>query len=453
MTIFTIFRENRSVMKRRDFIQRSAALAAGSSVISMMPGAFAASPSIPGANDRILVGAIGVNGMGMSDLRSFLKNEGVECIAMCDVDRNVLEKRASETEELQGKAPKLYGDYRKLLENKDLDMVIIGTPDHWHCLPMVEACQAGKDVYVEKPIANSIEECDIMIRAQSRYSRVVQVGQWQRSDPHWQDAVDFVHSGKLGRIRTVKSWVYLDWKSRIPVLPDEPVPEGVDYDFWLGPAPERPFNENRFHFNFRWYWDYAGGLMTDWGVHLLDYALYGMNRYVPNSVMSSGGKYAFPDDARQTPDTQFAIYEFDDFGLIWESTLGIGQGNYGRAHGVAFIGENGTLVVDRQGWEVIPEKSQGQPKMDAVPLTPRTGVSGLDRHVQNFLECMKTRETPAASMEIGGHIARFAQLGNIAYRTGRKIYWDGEKGEIIGDEEARRLTRATYRSPWKLPVV
>jgi len=451
--IFPNFRENRPVMKRRDFIQKSSAFAAGSSIISFMPGAFAASSSIPGANDRILVGAIGVNGMGMSDLRSFLKNEGVKCIALCDVDRNVLEKRASETEKLQGEAPKLCGDYRKLLENKDLDAVIIGTPDHWHCLPMVEACQAGKDVYLEKPIANSIEECDIMIRTQARYSRVVQVGQWQRSDPHWQDAVNFVHSGRLGRIRTVKAWVYLDWKSRVPVLPDEPVPEGVNYDLWLGPAPLRPFNRNRFHFNFRWYWDYAGGLMTDWGVHLLDYALYGMNQYVPNSVMSSGGKYAFPDDARQTPDTQFAIYEFDNFGLIWESTLGIGRGNYGRAHGVAFIGENGTLVVDRKGWEVIPEMSQGQPKMEVVPLTPRSGESGLDRHVVNFLQCMKTSKTPNAAMEIGGHIARFAQLGNIAYRTGRKIYWDGERGKIKGDEEARQLARATYRTPWKLPVI
>jgi predicted dehydrogenase len=408
---------------------------------------------ILGANNRINIGAIGVKGMGMADLTAFLKMEGVECIALCDVDRNVLEERAAETTKLQGKAPILYGDYRKMLELKELDAVIIGTPDHWHCLPMVEACQAGKDVYVEKPIANSIQEIDLMIAAQKRYKSVVQVGQWQRSDPHWQSAVDFVHGGTLGRIRTVKSWVYLDWKGSIPVLPDEPVPDGVDYDFWLGPAPKRPFNMNRFHFNFRWFWDYAGGLMTDWGVHLLDYALYGINQYVPRSVMSSGGKYAFPDDARETPDTQFAIYEFDGFGLIWESTLGIGQGNYGLGHGVAYIGENGTLVVNREGWKVIPELSQGQPRMEAVPWIEKGGASGLDRHVENFLECVKTRGKPNAGIEIGGHIARFAQLGNIAYRTGRKIYWDGEKGVIKGDEEAQQLTRARYRSPWKLPEV
>ena len=438
-------------MKRRDFIHKSAAVAAGTGIISTLPGTARAASRILGANEKIKVGAIGVKGMGWSDLVSFLKNEDVECVAICDVDRHVLESRAAQVEKIQGKQATLYGDYRKLLEHEDLDAVIIGTPDHWHTLPMIEACQAGLDVYVEKPIANSIEEIDLMIAAQKKYGSVVQVGQWQRSDPHWKNAIDFVHSGKLGKIRTVKSWVYLDWKHELPVQPDAPEPKGVDYDFWLGPAPKRPFNINRFHFNFRWYWDYAGGLMTDWGVHLLDYALYGMNQYVPKSVMSSGGKYAFPEDARETPDTQYAIYEFDNIGLIWESTLGIGKGNYGRAHGVAFVGHNGTLVVDRGGWEVIAETPEGKARMESLPLIKKGGESGLDLHVKNFLECMKTRETPNASIEIGGHIARVAQLGNIALRTGNKIFWDGEKGEIVGDAKAAQLTRASYRSPWQLP--
>jgi len=426
---------------------------AGTALASGLPVTAFASSRIPGANDRIRIGAIGIKGMGMADLKSFLKNEGVECAALCDVDRNVLEERAAETEEIQGSKPVLYEDYRKLLEHKGLDAVIIGTPDHWHCLPMVEACQAGLDVYVEKPIANSIQEIDLMIEVQKRYGNVVQVGQWQRSDPHWQQAVDFVHSGKLGKIRTVKAWVYLDWKGKLPVEPDGPAPRGVNYDLWLGPAPKRPFNPNRFHFNFRWYWDYAGGLMTDWGVHLLDYALYGMNQYVPNSVMSSGGKYAWPDDARETPDTQYAIYEFDDIGLIWESTLGIGQGNYGLAHGVAFIADQGTLVVNRQGWKVISEQAQGKLKMEEIPWIAKKGPGGLDLHVQDFLARMKDRKKPNAHIEIGGHIARFAQLGNIAFRTGRKIYWDGDKGEIAGDAEAKELTRANYRAPWELPKI
>jgi predicted dehydrogenase len=195
--------------------------------------------------------------------------------------------------------------------------------------------------------------------------------------------------------------------------------------------------------------------MTDWGVHLLDYALYGMNRYVPNSVMSSGGKYAYPGDARETPDTQYSIYEFDDFGLSWESAIGIGKGNYGRGHGVAFIGNNGTLVVDRGGWEVIPEKKEGALLMEAVPFTARdesTG-SGLDHHVRNFLECIKTREKPRADIEIGAHIARFAHLGNIAYRTGRKVYWDPQKQQFLNDAKANEFVKAEYRSPWKVPKI
>jgi len=393
--------------------------------------------------------------MGMADLRSFLTNDGVECVALADIDRNVLEKRAGEISEQFDDKPGLYGDYRKLLDRKDIDVVIIGTPDHWHCLPMVEACQSGRDVYVEKPIANSIEECNLMLKAARKYERVVQVGQWMRSDQHWQNAVDFVHSGALGDIRTVKVWAYLNWVNSLPVLPDEQVPEGVDYNLWLGPAPKRPFNRNRFHFNFRWFWDYAGGLMTDWGVHLLDYALYGMNQYVPNSVMSSGGKFAYPTDAMETPDTQYTIYEFDDFGLVWESAIGIGIGPYGREHGVAFLGENGTLVVDRGGWEVIPEIKNGKALMEAVPRIGKLEGTppGLDLHVRNFLECIETRKQPNADIEIGAHIARFAQLGNIALRTGRKVYWNPEQQQFINDDQANEFVKANYRVPWKIPAL
>ena len=170
---------------------------------------------------------------------------------------------------------KTYSDYRKLLEQKDIDAVIVGTPDHWHALIMIDACDAGKDVYVEKPVGNSIGECRAMVKAQEHYKRVVQCGQWQRSQKHFKDAVDFVHSGKLGNIRTVKVWCYQDWMKPTQCKPDSAPPAGVDYNSWLGPAPMRPFNENRFHFNFRWFWDYAGGLMTDWGVHLIGLCIAG----------------------------------------------------------------------------------------------------------------------------------------------------------------------------------
>src|SRR5512133_914047 len=407
---------------RRDFIRNAYLLAAS----GMIPAGAYSLGRKPGANDTIRVGLIGVNGMGFSDLTSFLKNPEIDCIAMCDIDKILLEKRVADLKEqgIRTNFPKRYTDYRKMLENKDIDVVIIGTPDHWHCLQFTDALAAGKHVYVEKPVGNSIAEINIMQKAAGRYGKMVQVGQWQRSQPHFVDAINFLKSGKLGRIRTCKAWSYVDWKGPVPKVADSPVPDGVDYDMWLGPAPKRPFNKNRFHFTWRWYWEYAGGLMTDWGVHLIDYILYGMGKSVPASVMASGGKYAYPDDDMVTPDTMTAVYDFRDFTMIWEHTIGIGLGNWKRPHGMSYIGENGTLVLDRNGWEVFPEKE----KIEAVPVQKNVGV-GLDLHVKNFLDCLKnnTPQKLNASLDIGRNVALVAQMGNIAYRTGEKVNWNPEK--------------------------
>ncbi|MFW5877915.1 MAG: Gfo/Idh/MocA family protein [bacterium] len=430
---------------RRTFIKNSAVAAAG---IGTFPGIL--KNYSPSASDKLMVGVIGVNGMGFSNLKAFLEFPEVECAALCDVDSNVLEKRAKETEEITGKKPALYKDFRKLLEQKDIDAVIIGTPDHWHAIQMIQACEAGKDVYCEKPLGNSIGECNKMVEAVRKYNKIVQVGQWQRSDPHWQDSVSYLRKGELGRIRNVKVWSNVGWKGSVPVVPNSTVPEGVDYDMWLGPAPKRPFNKNRFHFTFRWFWDYAGGLMTDWGVHLLDYALYGMDRYVPNSVMSSGGKYAFPDDAMETPDTMTAVYDFGDFGILWEHTVGIYGANYGkRGHGLAFVGEHGTLVVDRGGWEVIPE-SKGfghKESLEAVKFE-KSGPGGLHYHVANFIDCIKTRKKPNCDVETGAYIAKFAHLGNISYRLKDKVFWDEANQKFIDNKEADKMIFPEYRKPW-----
>ena len=433
---------------RRDFLRQSALLGAG---LTISPFFISAGRSGVSANDKIGVGLIGCNGQGFENLKAYLRVPEVECVALSDIDAGVLEKRAADTAKITGRKVKhLYKDWRALIDNKDIDIVIVGTPDHWHCLQMVAACEAGKDVYCEKPLGNSIEECNIMVRAAKRYDRVVQVGQWQRSDPHWQDAMAFVHSGKLGKIRTVRVFSYQGWCPSIPVRPDEPVPAGVDYDMWLGPAPKRPFNRNRFHFTFRWFWDYAGGLMTDWGVHLLDYALYGMNVTAPESVMASGGKFGYPDDACETPDLLQTIYTFKDFTVMWDHAIGIDDA-YGRNHGSGFVGENGTLVVDRGGWEVIPERVNGQARMEAVPLRKAYGEGGLNLHVKNHLECVKSRNRACnASVEIGAHIAKFSQLGNIAYRTGKKLAWDGKS---FHDAEADAYLCKEYRAPWRLPDV
>jgi predicted dehydrogenase len=433
---------------RRDFLKTSGTASAGIGLASSVSATMAScAPS-----DKIKVGLVGCNGMGFSDLSAFLANPQVECIALCDVDESVLNKRAADVEKIRGKKPaNLYKDWRKLIENKDIDVVIVGTPDHWHCLIMTAACEAGKDVYCEKPLGNSIEECNLMVKAAQKYKKVVQVGQWQRSDPHWLKAVDFIRSGKLGKIRLVRVFSYQGWCPSIPVLADEPIPAGVDYDMWLGPATNRPFNRNRFHFTFRWFWDYAGGLMTDWGVHLLDYALYGMDVTTPKSIMAMGGKYGYPTDACETPDSLQTIYEFDGFNIMWDHAIGINDGAYGRNHGLGFVGENGTLVVDRSGWEVIPEIVNREKRMEAVPLQKGTD-EGLKNHVHNFLECIKSRNPNTnASVEIGAHIAKFSHLGNIAYRSGKKLVWDGTK--FINDEEANRYLIPSYRAPWKLPVI
>lgn len=441
--------------ERRKFLKNGLL---GTSATLLVPASLWAKPNtIKGANDRVRIGLIGCNGMGFSNLTSFMRNPQVEVAALCDVDTRVLDKREDELLQAGRKKPKRYGDYRKLLEQQDIDIVIIGTPDHWHCLQLIHALEAGKDVYCEKPIANSIHEADQMLMRVRNSDRIVQVGQWQRSQPHFQKAISYVHSGALGQIRLVKAWAYQGWMKPIPVLPDAPSPEEVDYKMWLGPAPEKPFNPNRFHFNFRWFWDYAGGLMTDWGVHLVDYALYGMRATEPKSVMAAGGKLAYPKDASETPDTLQAVYEFDNFTLLWEHATGIDGGNYGRNHGVAFIGNKGTLVLDRGGWEVIPEVEheswrtlEDRPIIEAVTLQPASG-RGLDLHTENFLQAVRARDASVlkAPIEVGYHAARVCHMGNIAFKMGDKLHWNGDL-QAFSDPEANSLARVKYHNGWGL---
>ena len=430
---------------RRDFIKTASVIAAGSVIpVDLLAEA---RKRKAGPNDKIGIGLIGVRSQGYSNLASFLKNPEVECVALCDIDKNLLDSRTADIVKLGFAAPRHYPDYRKMLDNKDIDLVIIGTPDHWHCLQFVHSLEAGKHIYVEKPIGNSIAEINIMWNATRKYGKMVQVGQWQRSQPHFVDAINYLKSGKLGRIRTCKAWSYVDWKGAVPKVPDEPVPAGVDYNTWLGPAPLRPFNMNRFHFTWRWYWEYGNGLMTDWGVHLIDYILYGMGKSIPSSVMAIGGKYAFPEDDMVTPDTMTAVYDFNDFTMIWEHTIGIGLGNWKRAHGMSYIGENGTLVLDRQGWEVIPEKQ----KIEAVPVQKNVG-NGLDLHTRNFLDCLQnnTPEKLNANIDIGRNVGLVAQMGNIAFRTGEKVSWN-DATQKFGTETANALITPVYHNGYKLP--
>ncbi|MBM38253.1 MAG: oxidoreductase [Woeseia sp.] len=409
------------------------------------------------ANETVNVGVIGCNGMGNNNVKSMLLNSNVRCIALCDIDDSVLAKRKLEISNDYGNSPVTYKDYRKLLDNHDVDAVIIATPDHWHCLQTLDSLSAGKHVYLEKPISNSITEAKWMLEAANYHKKVVQVGQWQRSGQHWIDAINYVHSGILGPIRTVKTWAYMDWLKSIPVRQDTSVPIGVDYNRWLGPAPKRAFNENRFHFTFRWFWDYAGGLMTDWGVHLLDIALWGMKAETPNRIISSGGKFAYPNSAMETPDTQQAIFEFDNFNMTWEHANGIGLGPFQRSHGVAFIGNNGTLVVDREKWEVLPETYEldGSLNSKVQPIKQKfakEGESGLNQHTSNFINAIRIDEKLSCDINKGSLAAINAHMGNVAFKTRQSLYWDKKLWSFGSNKQANKLMVPEYRMPWVHPV-
>jgi predicted dehydrogenase len=438
---------------RRKFLQQSSLLTAGGLLAaSYNNNVFAILKNKIAPSDQLNIGVIGIKGMGWSNTRAALQVPGINLVAICDVDQNVLADRQKEFAKLNIDAAKVtvYTDYRKLLEQKDIDAVIIGTPDHWHALQMIEACQAGKHVYVEKPVGNSIEECRAMVAAQQRYNKIVQAGQWQRSQQHFKDAVDFVHSGKLGNIRTVKVWCYQGWMRPQPVVADSAPPAGVDYKMWLGPAPIKPFNSSRFHFHFRWFWDYAGGLMTDWGVHLLDYALLGMKAPLPKTISGLGGKFAYPELAEETPDTLTTLYEFDNFNLVWDSAMGIDNGSYNRDHGIAYIGNNGTLILNRGGWEVIEER-QSKNKV-AIPLA-KASDNGLVKHWQNFAEAIKTNNAGIlnCSIQDGAHVATVAQMGNIAYRSNKRLEWNAATNRFTDEAINKAYLMKPYHNGYKLP--
>lgn len=436
---------------RRTFLRQSALAAAGSSLLSAVPMELLAAYRKPvAAADTINAALIGCRGMGWADLTSMLKMPQVRCAALCDVDQNVLGKRMGELEKI-GIQPDTYGDYRKLLERKDVDVVIIATPDHWHCLQMTDAVAAGKDVYVEKPAANSIAEAQLMAAAAKRSGRMVQVNQWQRSQQHFKDAIAYVQSGKLGKITMAKTWIYSAGAVALNPVPDEAVPAGVDYAMWLGPAPKRPFNKYRFHNDFRWFYDYAGGTMTDWGVHLIDIVLEAMKVDMPQSVVSAGGKQMFPGDARETPDTQLATYDYGSFLMTWEHGMGLGSAPFGLDHGIAFFGANGTMLLNRNGWEVKPAMVNKEPKIPAVAWQP-TQENGLDAHTRNFIEVVGSRDYSKLNcpIEAGVRVAINSHMGNIAQRTGEKIYWNAGANNFSA-AKANKLITPEYHNGWKLP--
>jgi len=399
-------------------------------------------------SDRIRIGMIGCGGISVADSNAFLAHAESEIAVICDVDDSRLAATAGRLEKLRGKSPAAVKDFRRVIERKDIDVCLVCTPDHWHALPTVAAFEAGKDVYVEKPLATSIGEGRIMREAAKKHGRIAQMGTQWRSGEHYREAVEMVQSGKIGKVRQVRCTAYLDWITDCGNPPDGAVPRGVDYDMWLGPAPVRPFNKNRFHFNFRWFWDYAGGLMTDWGVHLINIALWAMGPDWPKSVVASGGKYVLTDNT-ETPDTQITVYDFPAYTLIWEHQVQCGLGPDRREHGVAFTGTDATLILDSKGWEIIAEPKK---RTSVVAMRRAATVDEKVRanHVRNFLDCVRSRKAPVENLEVGHHVSAVSHLGNLALRSRSRIEWDAAAERVRANEEANALVMQPYRAPWRL---
>jgi predicted dehydrogenase len=453
-------------MKRRAFLKNVATSAAALSTMS----AFSAE-RVRGANDRVNVGLIGCGGRGKTVAKLMRDVPNVGFVAVCDA----YDPRTDEAREWAGPQCRAFRDFRKILEMKEIDAVLIATPDHWHAIPAVLACQAGKDVYLEKPVGHNVREGRLVVNATRKYKRVVQVGIQHRSAPHYREAQEIVRSGALGPIHFVRIWNYVNMHPQgIGKVADSEPPPGADWDLFLGPAPSVPFNKNRFVNTYRWFWDYGGGLVTDFGVHRFDSMHQVLGVDAPRTVSASGGRFAI-NDGCETPDVVQVTYEYPGFVMSYEATLlnslGTGlrspgkkyyqaKGDWDRPHGEAFYGPNGTLLSDRLGFEIIPELkvasgpgAVGRNQPVEGLRSERRDSAGTDRtdlHVQNFIDCVRSRKDPVATVESGHRASTVAHLGNIAYRTGRKIHWDGEKEQIIGDPEAAKLLWREPRKQWDL---
>jgi predicted dehydrogenase len=425
-----------SRMTRRSFLGTSLT---GGAILGLPASVYRAAfgADDPKPSERVRVACIGVGGQGKSNMKGVMKN----VVAVCDVDSSHLASAAADVEK-GGTKPTTASDYRKLLDRKDIDAVVISTPDHWHALATIHACQAGKDVYCEKPLSLFVAEGRAMVTAARKHSRIVQTGSQQRSNRGFRTACELVRNGALGKIKTVK--VGLPGPNfKGPATPDSTPPAALDYEFWLGPAPQRPYNEKRSHYLFRFFWDYSGGQQTNFGAHDLDIAQWalGMDESGPVSVegtatFNKAGWFETPETAKQT-------FTYAN-GVVLLCSLGAG----GYPGGTTFEGEKGTIHVNRSGLTL----TLGGEKV-ADPYKHATGETKLyvsSSHHGNWLDCIKTRKPPICDVEIGHRSATVCHLGNIAIRTGRKLNWDATKETIVGDPEAAAMLTRPYRSPWAL---
>jgi predicted dehydrogenase len=443
---------------RRAFLgtAAAAAAAAGTWTSGGLRAAEADGASSP--SDTINLGLIGCGGEGRSVMRGHLQCPGTRIVAVCDLNEERLAQgvKASGNESIAA-----YRDYRKLLEHKDIDAVIVATNDHWHCLCTINACQAGKHVYVEKPLGTSIGEGRAAVQAARKYDRVVQLGTQQRSWPHYQQAAEVIRSGRLGEISEVKVWDYDYFYPGFGSPPDADPPRefGEPYwDFWLGPAPRRPYNPNRFLRHY-WFFDYAGGWQVDWAVHHYDVVHMCLGVTSPFSATASGGMLCFEDTNTEWPDTFNGVCEYGPGpvakkGFLLQYTYRGGCRREQRSHGKLFCGTEASMILDRSGYTITPDI--GKPGEEETVGNAFRGASmhvdSLAAHAQVFLDAIRNNKRPPADVEQGHFATNPGHLMNIAWRVGRKIRWDAENEAVLDDPEANALVTRPYRAPWKLEV-
>jgi len=403
--------------------------------------ALAARTSVSAApSEKIAVAIVGVRGRGNDLAREFARQENAEVLALCDIDDAAFAKPKKDVESISGKAPRTEKDFRRLLDDKSIDAIVVAAPDHWHALLTVLSCQAGKDVYCEKPVSHNVVEGRRMVEAARKYGRVVQAGTQRRSMPHIAEAVSLIKDGSLGKVGMARAWIHQQRKGIGHGQPG-PVPDGVDYAMWQGPAPDRPFFPNRFHYNWHWFWNWGTGEVGNNGIHGLDVARWGLGVDAPISVTSGGGKFVFDDD-QEVPDTQVATWEFPNACLVWEHRMWSTHGSDGSGFGIAFDGDKGTLIIDDKGWRI----EQGKEVTSSKPA--RGSVAD---HVANFLDCIKSRARPNADIEIGHLSTRLCHLGNIAHRLGRKLKFDGASEAFLNAPDANQLLTREYSHRFEMP--
>ena len=428
-------------ISRRTFLATSA-LTAGTVATGAAPRPHAR-PRRAGPNEQIVLGFIGTGGMGRGLIDRFKGFDDVRIAAVCDV----FEAHALEAVSATGASPDVYNDFRRVLDRDDIDAVVVATPDHWHAIPTINACQAGKDVYCEKPLAWSIGEGALVAKASEKYQRVTQMGNLIHATDNYHRIVEIVQSGCLGKIAKTRVWMTRPADDDLGNPSNTAPPAGADYDFWLGPAPDRSFNPNRFTFSWRYFWDYGGGYLSDFVCHLADPILWGMKANAPESVVAAGGRYVFDDNA-ETPDTLEVVYTFPEtWQLVWSLQSAAPHGLRGRSSGIEFVGTKGTLHGHYDDYVILP--NDGEEIEEPEPFLPRSVG-----HHREWLDHIKSRELCSCNFRYGHDLSAVGHLGNIALRTGTALNWDHANERITNNESANAfLFRSEYRKPWTLPEV